>query len=218
MRDAETTLAIIQDRGRRGLHLEDVYRRLFNSDLYLRAYGRIYRNAGALTEGVTAETADGMSLEKIGRLIDDIRHERHRWTPVRRVYIPKSNGKMRPLGVPICRSYCTSSQGGWGSRGPEPGPPSVRERSGPGSPGPMAPDRLPKLGDDLGRHSNPPRAVRHRLDAFEATRPTPGGDRSRCSRSIAPPPPGPCSARPRDTRPGTRPGRRGNRRGSNRHI
>src|SRR5262245_60247240 len=103
MRDAETTLAIIQDRGRRGLHLEDVYRRLFNPDLYLRAYGRIYKNAGALTEGVTAETADGMSLEKIGQLIDEIRHERHRWTPVRRVYIPKSNGKMRPLGVPTWR-------------------------------------------------------------------------------------------------------------------
>lgn len=103
MRDAETTLAIIQDRGRRGLHLEDVYRRLFNPDLYLRAYGRIYRNAGALTEGVTAETADGMSLEKIGQLSADIRHERYRWTPVRRVYIPKSNGKMRPLGVPTWR-------------------------------------------------------------------------------------------------------------------
>jgi hypothetical protein len=55
MRDAETTLAIIQDRGSRGLPLEDVYRRLYNPDLYLRAYGRLYKNAGALTEGVTPE-------------------------------------------------------------------------------------------------------------------------------------------------------------------
>ena len=100
MRDAETTLAIIQDRGSRGLQLEDVYRRLFNPDLYLRAYGRLYKNAGSLTEGVTPETVDGMSLKKIGQLIDDLRHERYRWTPVRRVYIPKSNGKLRPLGVP----------------------------------------------------------------------------------------------------------------------
>ena len=100
MRDAETTLAIIQDRGRRGLHLEDVYRRLFNPDLYLRAYGRIYRNAGALTEGVTAETVDGMSLEKIERLIDDIRHERYRWTPVRRVLYPEIQREDAPLGVP----------------------------------------------------------------------------------------------------------------------
>jgi group II intron reverse transcriptase/maturase len=100
MRDAETTLAIIRERGRRGLNLEDLYRQLFNPDLYLRAYGRIYRNAGALTRGATGETVDGMSLEKIDALIDDIRHERYRWTPVRRVLIPKSNGKMRPLGVP----------------------------------------------------------------------------------------------------------------------
>jgi retron-type reverse transcriptase len=100
MRDAETTLAIIQDRGSRGLQLEDVYRRLYNPDLYLRAYGRLYKNAGALTEGVTPETVDGMSLKKIGQLIDDLRHERYRWTPVRRVYIPKSNGKLRPLGMP----------------------------------------------------------------------------------------------------------------------
>src|SRR3954452_9603755 len=100
MRDAETTLAIIQERGRKRLHLEDVYRRLFNPDLYLRAYGRISRNAGALTKGVTGETVDGMSLGKIGAVIDDVRHERYRWTPVRRILIPKANGKMRPLGIP----------------------------------------------------------------------------------------------------------------------
>ncbi len=47
MRDAETTLAIIKDRGVRGLPLEDVYRRLYNKDLYLRAYDRLYRNEGA---------------------------------------------------------------------------------------------------------------------------------------------------------------------------
>ena len=51
MRDAETVLAIIRERGKRGLPLEDVYRQLFNPDLYLRAYGRIYRNDGAMTEG-----------------------------------------------------------------------------------------------------------------------------------------------------------------------
>jgi retron-type reverse transcriptase len=43
---------------------------------------------------------DGMSQEKIAALIELLRNERYRWTPVRRVYIPKANGKMRPLGVP----------------------------------------------------------------------------------------------------------------------
>ena len=100
MRTAETVLGVIQDRGKRGQILEDVYRQLFNPSLYLRAYGRIYRNDGALTRGVTAETVDGMSQEKIAAIIERLRNERYRWTPVRRVYIPKANGKMRPLGVP----------------------------------------------------------------------------------------------------------------------
>jgi group II intron reverse transcriptase/maturase len=100
MRNAETVLSVIRDRGQRGLPLEDVYRQLFNPDLYLRAYGRISRNEGALTRGVTRETADGMSLEKIVALIDDVRQERVRWTPVRRTYLPKPNGKKRPLGIP----------------------------------------------------------------------------------------------------------------------
>lgn len=49
MATAETVLAVYSDRGRRGLPLEGVYRQLFRRDLYLRAYGRIYRNAGAMT-------------------------------------------------------------------------------------------------------------------------------------------------------------------------
>ena len=56
MRNAETTLAIIEDRGKRGLPLEDVYRQLYNPDLYLRAYGRLYRNEGAMTRGSTSGT------------------------------------------------------------------------------------------------------------------------------------------------------------------
>jgi group II intron reverse transcriptase/maturase len=100
MRDAETVLGVIRDRGERGLPLEDIYRQLFNPELYLRAYGRLYSNQGAMTRGTTAETVDGMSLAKIKALIDDVRHERHRWTPVRRVNIPKGDGKTRPLGIP----------------------------------------------------------------------------------------------------------------------
>jgi len=100
MRNARTVLGIIRERGKQGLPLEDVYRQLYNPDMYLEAYDKIRRNDGAMTKGTTQETVDGMSLEKINRIIDDVRHERYRWTPVRRVYIPKSNGKKRPLGIP----------------------------------------------------------------------------------------------------------------------
>ncbi len=100
MRTAETVLNVIRNRGERGLPLEDIYRQLYNRNLYLRAYGHLYPNQGAMTKGTTAETVDGMSLAKIDRIIDALRHERYRWTPVRRVHIPKSNGKTRPLGIP----------------------------------------------------------------------------------------------------------------------
>ncbi len=103
MRRAETVLSIIHERGKRGLPLEDVYRQLYNPDLYIKAYARIGRNNGALTKGITAETVDGMNLRKIESIIEDLRFERFRWTPVRRVYIPKQNGKPRPLGVPTWR-------------------------------------------------------------------------------------------------------------------
>jgi hypothetical protein len=106
MRNAETVLAIVRERGQRGLPLEDVYRMLYNPDLYLRAYARLYKNKGAMTKGTTDETVDGMSLAKIERLIDDVRHECHRWTPVRRIYIAKKKGGQRPLGLPMVRSYC----------------------------------------------------------------------------------------------------------------
>lgn len=100
MRKAETVLGIIYERGRKQLPLEDVYRQLYNPELYLNSYGRIYRNDGATTKGATEETVDGMSLEKIRRIIEEIRNERYRWTPVRRTYIPKKNGNKRPLGMP----------------------------------------------------------------------------------------------------------------------
>jgi group II intron reverse transcriptase/maturase len=100
MQDAESVLDILRERGRRGLPLERLYRQLFNPQLYLMAYGRLYSNHGAMTPGVDGETVDGMSLTKITRIIDALRHERYRFTPVKRVYIPKKNGKMRPLGLP----------------------------------------------------------------------------------------------------------------------
>ncbi len=101
MRNAETVLGIIHERGRQGLPLEDVYRQLFNPNLFLLAYGRIYHNKGAMTSGATDETVDGMSVTKINAIIEQLRYERYRWTPVRRVYIEKKNShKRRPLGIP----------------------------------------------------------------------------------------------------------------------
>jgi group II intron reverse transcriptase/maturase len=101
MQDTNVYLELIQERGKRGLPLERVYRQLFNKKLYLTAYGKIYRNAGAMTPGSTSETVDSMSLDKIDTIIEALRYERYRWKPARRVYIEKKHStKKRPLGMP----------------------------------------------------------------------------------------------------------------------
>ena len=100
MQNAETVLGVLKNRGRRRLPVDELYRQLFNPALYLLAYGRVYANKGALTPGVDEQTADGMSVSVITRIIEDMRRERYRFTPVRRVRIPKKKGGTRPLGIP----------------------------------------------------------------------------------------------------------------------
>jgi retron-type reverse transcriptase len=53
-----------------------------------------------MTPGVSEETADGMSGAKIEQIAGLMRREKYRFSPARRVYIPKKNGKLRPLGMP----------------------------------------------------------------------------------------------------------------------
>ena len=84
MQRAEALMEIIHERGKRGLPLERLYRCLFNPELYLRAYGKIYSNDGSMTPGVNEETVDGMSLKKIQAIIEALRYERYRWTCLHR--------------------------------------------------------------------------------------------------------------------------------------
>jgi len=98
MRETNTILGLIHERGTKGLPLERVQRLLYTPDLYLTAYGKLYRNKGAMTEGTTEETVEGMSQEKIEQTIKALRDGMFQWKPVRRVYIPKKDGKKRPLG------------------------------------------------------------------------------------------------------------------------
>jgi group II intron reverse transcriptase/maturase len=100
MQEAKVVLSVLRERGRKGLPCTQLYRQMFNRDLYLLAYGNIYSNQGAMTPGVGEETADGMSEGKISQIMELMRGERYRFSPARRVWIPKKNGKLRPLGLP----------------------------------------------------------------------------------------------------------------------
>jgi len=92
MQEAEGVLSVLRERGRKGLPCEQLYRQMFNKELYLLAYGNIYSNKGAMTPGASEETADGMSGDKIDQITGLMRHERYRFAPARRVYIPKRTG------------------------------------------------------------------------------------------------------------------------------
>ena len=80
-----------------------LYRYLLREDIYLIAYQKLYSNKGALTPGSDNDTADGFSKEYVSELITELRNGTYKPKPVRREYIQKANGKMRPLGIPSFR-------------------------------------------------------------------------------------------------------------------
>jgi RNA-directed DNA polymerase len=85
---------------RQGKRINGLFRMLANPLLWEWAYEEIASNQGALTRGVTDNTLDGYSPERVERIIGRLMNGKYRFTPVRRVYIPKPNGKQRPLGIP----------------------------------------------------------------------------------------------------------------------
>ena len=77
-----------------------LYRILFNEQMFYVAYQRIYAKPGNMTSGTEGQTIDQMTLQRIDAIIEMLKDESYKPKPVRRVYIPKKNGKLRPLGVP----------------------------------------------------------------------------------------------------------------------
>lgn len=90
----------ICDLSRQGKRINGLFRLMESPDLWERAYAEIASNRGALTRGVDDNTLDGFSFERVADIIARIKEGTYRFKPVRRVYIPKANGKKRPLGVP----------------------------------------------------------------------------------------------------------------------
>ncbi len=79
---------------------ERLYRNLFNNEMFYVAYQRIYAKEGNMTKGSDGQTIDNMSLSRIEKLINSLKDESYQPLPSRRIYIPKKNGKKRPLGIP----------------------------------------------------------------------------------------------------------------------
>ncbi|MDH6373780.1 group II intron reverse transcriptase/maturase [Paenibacillus sp. PastF-3] len=101
MQRLDVVLDILQEKTKvENFKFTNLYRILYNSELYLRAYSRKASNPGNMTPGYDGKTIDGYSLDRINRMIKSLGDESFRPTPTRRTYIKKKNGKMRPLGIP----------------------------------------------------------------------------------------------------------------------
>ena len=83
-----------------GYRFERLYRNLFNEQMFYVAYQRIYAKQGNMTSGTDGKTIDQMSIQRIESLIASLKNETYQPNPAKRVYIPKKNGKKRPLGIP----------------------------------------------------------------------------------------------------------------------
>ena len=75
------------------------------------AVKRVTENQGKHTPGVDRDLWN--TPEKKMEAVLDLRQRGYRPRPLRRVLIPKSNGKTPPLGIPMCPAYCLSCQGVW---------------------------------------------------------------------------------------------------------
>jgi group II intron reverse transcriptase/maturase len=105
MQKAEIVLSMLGQKAKENstFVFDRLYRNLFNPDFYLLAYNNIYDKEGNLTEGTDQVTIDGFNMKLVEKLIEEMKAETYRPKAVRRVYIPKRNGKLRPLGVPTFR-------------------------------------------------------------------------------------------------------------------
>jgi group II intron reverse transcriptase/maturase len=103
--DGIQKLEVVRQRNKkRGWINRDLYRSLmYEEDLYEVAYQRVKSFPGNMTPGSDGETLDGFSKDEIKNVIQELRAGIYRPKPVRRTYIPKSNGKLRKLGIPCVR-------------------------------------------------------------------------------------------------------------------
>lgn len=79
---------------------KDIFRLIYNDELWIAAYEKLKSNKGALTPGSVPGTMDGMSLERLKRLKERVCSEQYTFKTVKLVYIPRADGRKRPLGLP----------------------------------------------------------------------------------------------------------------------
>jgi group II intron reverse transcriptase/maturase len=97
---AASRLKAISRASAKGLGVKDLFRLMSDPSIWMQAFSNIYPNRGAVTKGVSNNTLDGFSEDRALNLIETLKEGLFQHQPVRRTYIPKSHGKLRPLGIP----------------------------------------------------------------------------------------------------------------------
>jgi hypothetical protein len=114
VQDPNVLLTILSRMAQRPeVKFDKLFQKLYNTNLWLMAYESIAPIPGNMTKGIDDRTADGMGMERICAVITDLKASRYKPTPVRRTYIKKANGKMRPISIPMLHSHCTSYNRLW---------------------------------------------------------------------------------------------------------
>ena len=92
-------LEALENISKQGKRINGLFRLMEDQILWHEAYANIYANKGAITPGVDEVTLDGFSEERVASIITRLKDGTYQFQPVRRVLIPKKNGKKRPLGI-----------------------------------------------------------------------------------------------------------------------
>jgi len=101
VQDPNIQLAILSKMAQKPLvKFDKLYPKLYNTHLWLMAYEQIAPQPGNMTPGIDGRTIDGMGMELIDSMVARLKASSYKPAPVRRVYIQKANGKLRPLGIP----------------------------------------------------------------------------------------------------------------------
>jgi group II intron reverse transcriptase/maturase len=98
----------IKARSNKRHRFRDLYRCL-NEELIYHAWKSLNKGAASGVDHVTADAYAEDLQGNIQRLVERLKTKRYRAKLVRRVYIPKENGKQRPLGIPALEDRLVQS-------------------------------------------------------------------------------------------------------------
>ena len=101
MQDPNILLTILSKMAQKPeVKFDKLFPKLYNTELWLMAYERIAAKPGSMTPGSDGQTVDGMGMERINNIIAQLKASSYKPTPVRRKYVEKANGDLRPIGIP----------------------------------------------------------------------------------------------------------------------